>query len=318
MKTTKALLTFCLMALPVRAQDVDTLAGKRTVFLGDSITQAGDYVTDFECWLLANGIRAEVLNFGLGSETASDLTEAENAGHKSAHKFPRPPLSQRLERVLTATRPDLLFACYGMNDGGALPADDTGLKRFTTAIEQLRTAAAKAGVRRIVICTPPVHDAKGNTANKSHDGSLGRYSTWLLAKKSDGWDIVDIHGPMRQALDQKRAQNPAFRFAKDGVHPGREGHWLMAREILTQFLGAKLENVTAAEDLFSSHGSKIRELVHARMSLLFNAWMTSIGHKRPGVAGAPGAKPGLPLARADQEAAEITRQIQNELTSVKP
>jgi hypothetical protein len=53
----------------------------RIFFLGDSITQAGDYVTDCECWLLAHGFQIEILNLGLGSETASDLTSEENAAH---------------------------------------------------------------------------------------------------------------------------------------------------------------------------------------------------------------------------------------------
>src|SRR5271170_6985242 len=51
----------------VPARAVAVLSGvHRIVFLGDSITQAGDYVTDCECWLLAHGFEIEVLNLGLG------------------------------------------------------------------------------------------------------------------------------------------------------------------------------------------------------------------------------------------------------------
>jgi len=304
-------------ALPAKAAAL--LQGvHRIVFLGDSITQGGEYVADFDCWLVAHGVQAEVLNLGLGSETASDLTPEENAGHLKAHGFGRPFISERLERALTATKPDLLFACYGMNDGGSLPPDETGTKRFADAVTHLRDAALKAGVKRVVICTPPVQDAKGNASKKFHDENLARYTTWLLTKRADGWDVVDIHTPMRQALDAGRAKDPAFEFAKDGVHPGRAGHWLMAREILTQSLGAKLDGVTTAEDLFPAHGAEIRKLAHDRMVLLFNSWMTKIGHKRPGVAGAPGAKPGLPLAEANAKAADIAKQIQALLTGEKP
>ena len=105
---------------------------------------------------------------------------------------------------------------------------------------------------------------------------------------------------------------------RDGVHPGREGHWLMATEILSQFFGAKLERVAAAEDLFPAHGAEIRKLVRERMGLRFNSWMTQIGHKRPGVAGAPGAKPGLPVAEANARAADIAKQIQLLITGGKP
>jgi len=290
----------------------------RIVFLGDSITQGGDYVTDVECWLLAQGIRVEVLNLGLASETASDLTLAENAAHLKKYGFGRPCVSERLDRALTATKPDLLFACYGMNDGSSLPPDASGTKRFADAIGHLRAAALKAGVKRVVICTPPVQDAKGDATQKFHDENLARYTAWLLSKRADGWDVVDIHTPMRAALDAGHAKNPVFQFAKDGVHPGREGHWLMAQEILTQCFGAKLNGVADAEDLFPAHGTEIRKRVHERMGLRFNAWMTQIGHKRPGVTGAPGAKPGLPLVEAEAKAADISGQIKSLMAETKP
>jgi lysophospholipase L1-like esterase len=318
----------CVLAKPVTvpppATDAETnlsalmRSAHRIVFLGDSITQGGDYVTDVECWLLAQGIQSEVLNLGLASETASDLTRAENGAHLKRYGFGRPAVSERLERALMATKPDLLFACYGMNDGSSLPPDESGTKRFADAITHLREAAIKAGVKRVVICTPPVQDAKGDAKQKFHDENLARYTTWLLSKRADGWDVVDIHTPMRASLDAGRAENPAFQFAKDGIHPNREGHWLMAREILTQFFGAKLDGVASAEDLFPAHGAEIRKLVHTRMILLFDAWMTQVGHNRPGVVGGPGAKPGLPLADANAKAADIDSQIKSQMADTKP
>lgn len=281
----------------------------RIVFLGDSITQAGDYVTDVDCWLVSKGLNVDVLNLGLGSETATDLTDAENDGHQRQFGFGRPSISERLNRVLTATKPDILFACYGMNDGGSLPADDTGMARFSEAVTNLREAALNAGVRRVVLCTPPVHDSKGNEALKTPDENLTRYSEWLLTKKADGWDVVDIHGPMRKALDAARANDPAFVFAADGVHPGREGHWLMAQAILQQFFGAKLDGVSSADQLFDKDGSEIRTLVRQRMDVLFAGWMTKIGHKRPGVTGAPDAAPGPSIEEATAKAAELTTRI---------
>ncbi len=281
----------------------------RIVFLGDSITQAGDYVTDVECWLLSKGISIEVLNLGLGSETATDLTDAENEGHLKAHRFGRPFISERLDRVLAATKPDMVIACYGMNDGSVLPADETGLKRFSDSVTRLREAAMKAGARRVVICTPPVYDSGDKTKPGVHDENLSRYSAWIMAQKAKRWDVVDIHGPMRKELDAGREANPGFRFAGDRVHPGREGHWLMAREILTQFLGAKLEGVSSAEQFFASNGNEIRRLVGERRSLLSSAWLTTTKHKRPGVPGGPGVAPGPSIEGANAKAAVISEKI---------
>jgi len=286
----------------------------RIVFLGDSITQAGDYVVDCECWLLAHGFKVEILNLGLASETVSDLTAKENEWHLKTFGFGRPFLSQRLDRALAVSKPDLLFACYGMNDGGSLPTNAAGTRRFGRAITKLRKAAIKAGAKRVVICTPPVFDDLGDAQQKFHDENLTRYTQWLLSKRGKGWDVVDIHTPMRRELDERKAKDPNFKFAGDGVHPGREGHWFIAREILAQFFGANPEGATSAADFFPAHGTEIRKLVRQRMEVLFNAWMTQIPHRRPEVPGGPGAAPGPSITEADEKAAALGNQIQLEMT----
>ncbi len=290
------------------------VGAKRVVFLGDSITQAGHYVVDVESWLVARGVPVEVLNLGLASETASDLTEEENAGHKKSFGFARPALGERLARLLENAKPDVIVACYGMNDGSSLPADDSGLGRFSAAITRLRDDALKAGARHVVLCTPPVHDAKGNAAQRAHDENLTRYSEWLLGKRAAGWEVVDIHGPMSKVLAEGRAKDPKFGLAGDGVHPGRYGHWLMASAILTQWLGANLDGIASGEQFFAANGKEIRDLIRQRQSVRFAAWMTRIGHTRPGVAGAPGAAPGPPISEADAKAEEISQQIATLLT----
>ena len=295
---TCGILALCVSVFPIRltAQQDDGGVGRakalingagKVVFLGDSITQAGDYIVDVQCWLFSHGIGNHIINLGLGSETATDLTPEENAGHVQAYQFARPAVSERLGRVLNLTKPDLLFVCYGMNDAGALPADDAGLKRFTEAITRLRNDALKSGVRKVVVCTPPVHDDKGDASKSFHDANLARYTSWLLSKRNEGWEVVDFHTPMRKALDEGRAANPAFALAADGTHPGREGHWIMAKQLLQEFFGAETIAATSAENLFPSRGAEIRSLVRELTDLRFNYWMARIGHNRPGVIGGP-------------------------------
>lgn len=304
-----------LAALPLPAAEVPAPLRDvhRILFLGDSITQGGDYVTDVDCWLVSRGLHLEVISMGLGSETATDLTAAENKDHLTRHGFGRPAVGERLDRVLAATKPDLVVACYGMNDGDNLPPDESGTRRFGEAVTHLRDAALKAGAKRVVLCTPPVFDAQAKNGDPRHEENIIRYTEWLLAKKSAGWDVVDIHGPMKAALDAGRARDPAFKLAGDGVHPGREGHWLMAGSILTQFLGANLDGIASAEQLFKTSGVEIRRLVNDRRSALFSAYMTQTGHKRPGVPGGPGAKPGPSIADATAKAADIGKQISAKL-----
>ena len=55
----------------------------------------------------------------LATATSSSIWPAESLsepGHAGG-AFPRPELYERLERVLERAKPDLIVACYGMNDG---------------------------------------------------------------------------------------------------------------------------------------------------------------------------------------------------------
>ncbi len=127
--------------LPLSATRAEEFLPKvtRIVFLGDSITYAGEYVDQFELFLRATfpERRFEVLDLGLPSETVSGLSEEGHAGGK----FPRPDLHERLDRVLAKTKPDLVFACYGMNDGIYLPPDNERSEKFATGMVELHLAS---------------------------------------------------------------------------------------------------------------------------------------------------------------------------------
>ncbi|MFD0893944.1 SGNH/GDSL hydrolase family protein [Luteolibacter ambystomatis] len=275
---------------------------KRVVFLGDSITYAGQYTADIEAYFITRDKAAnyEFINVGLPSETVSGLSEAGHAGGK----FPRPDLHERLARVLEKTKPDLVFACYGMNDGIYLPFDETRFKAYQDGCTWLRDEVTKTGAK-IAFITPPVFDSlKGG--KPGYNDVLGRYGDWLLSMKKSGWVVADLHGPMTAYLDEHRKADPNFALASDGVHPGPEGHWVMAREIL-KFLGASdVAKAKSAEEMAAAptHGLEILKLVTQRENLLKDAWLTATGHKRPGMA------TGLPLDQAETKAKEIGKQIE--------
>jgi lysophospholipase L1-like esterase len=171
----------------------------------------------------------------------------------------------------------------------------------------------------VIHLTPPVFDALPIKANTLPDGQaeyrqpfegynevLDRYAQWLLDQRTEGWEVVDIHGPLNQFLAQRRQQEPAFTFAADGVHPNATGHWLIARVLLSYFSGVEeIGSLDTPEDLFGEleNGQKLLGLIQQRQRVLKDAWLTDTGHKRPGMA------QGLPLAQAEQRAAEIGEQI---------
>jgi lysophospholipase L1-like esterase len=209
---------------------------KRVVFLGDSITYIGQYTADVEAYFATRypGEQITFLSLGLPSETVSGLSEPGHAGGA----FPRPDLKERLARVLEATKPDLVFACYGMNDGIYLPFDEKRFLAFQNGTRQLHEAVLAAGAK-IVHLTPPFFDGL-TTHNPAYQDVVARYSQWLLDQRAplQAWHVVDVNGPMTAFMEEKRGAEPTFSISGDGVHPNDLGMWLIAKPILL-FLGAQ-------------------------------------------------------------------------------
>lgn len=304
-----ATLTAMTLQSALAAPDIHT--AKRIVFLGDSITHSGEYVADLEAWLISRGASAEVINLGLPSETAADLTPTEQQEtHIKPFGFPRPTISERLGRILEKSHPDWILACYGMNDGSSLPQNDEGFARYCAAMETLKTTTEKAGVKQFIALTPPTQDAGPGQPISKHDEMLARFSDWLLSRRKDGWNVIDIHGPMRAALEERRKADPNFRFAGDGVHPGREGHDLMAKQIIQYFSSPQEADAFFAQS--PAFAKPVRDLVQQRMALRRDAWLTWTGHTRPGMG------KGLPMDEANVKVQELTAKIQNLLPSIFP
>ncbi|HEY2573325.1 MAG TPA: GDSL-type esterase/lipase family protein, partial [Verrucomicrobiaceae bacterium] len=271
---------------------------KRIVFLGDSITHDGRYIGYLETVLLADtNKRYEMLDLGLSSETVSGLSEEGHAGGK----FPRPDLHERLDRVLATTKPDLIVACYGMNCGIYLPLDETRFQKFKDGIRFLRDKAASAGAR-VIHLTPPTFEPGPSQKTPYYNEVLGTYGKWLLQQRNQGWEVIDIHQPMKAFIREHLESNPQFMLAKDGVHPGDEGHWIIARQILNHW-GVKADYTT--DDFNKPTGTlhALHDLVSQRLKILSASYLSTAGHKRPGVS------PGLPLEDAREKAAEITERI---------
>ena len=290
---------------------------RRIVFLGDSITYAGHYVDQFEAYLAVRFPERsfEVLDLGLPSETVSGLSEPGHAGGK----FPRPDLHERLDRVLAKTKPDLVIACYGMNDGIYAPYSEERFAKYREGIEKLRAKVLATGAK-IVHITPPVFDvepirAKTDPTGKDpavmftdYDEVLTHYSEWLLSQRSAGWVVIDQHRVMRSVLDARRAGDPAFTFSKDGVHPTEAAHWIFSMELVGELSGAErpsaMELMNRLRD--PAFAPDFLALISQRRRLLSDAWLTDIGHQRPGM------KNGLPIAEAETKAKELSERIQKQ------
>ncbi len=279
------------------------LHGSRTiVFLGDSITFGGGYVAGFDAWLLTQKLEPapRVINAGLASETVSGLSEE---GHADG-RFPRPDLAERLDRVLALTRPDLVFACYGINCGIYEPLDEERFRRYREGIEQLKRKVEAAG-GTLVLVTPPSYDDQRKKGPFSYNAVLDHYADWLLARRTDGWLVVDLHGPMTAELARRRQADPDFTFQPDAVHPNDEGHWFMARQLIRWFGDAEAAAAESPEAILEAQGFSpgAMKLIRQRMAVLRDAYVAAAGHKRPGV------RAGLPVPEGLDKARELSAQI---------
>lgn len=284
------------------------LRAKRILFLGDSITYAGEYVAHFDAWLAAMRLPGPpvVIDAGLPSETVSGLSEEGHAGGK----FPRPDLAERLTRVLETTRPDLVIACYGINCGIYQPLDEERFAKYRAGLARLKAAVEQRGATFIAM-TPPSYDDRRAKLNFSYNGVLDAYSDWIVAQRATGWRVIDLHGPMTRELAARRADKPDFTFQPDAVHPNAAGHWFIAQQVIGWFGDQRAAESATADEFFAALKvlPEARKKVAARLYLRRDAYLSAAGHKRPGVA------KGLPVDEAEQQAAALTADIEGLLDS---
>ena len=302
------LLFIALISLSVSAIGAEphfALKAKRIVFLGDSITHAGHYVADIETQLRLRKPDhvPELLNLGMPSETCSGLSEPD-------HPFPRPDVHERLQRALDKAKPDVVVACYGMNDGIYYPFSEERFAEYQRGIREI-SAKVKATGAKLILVTPPPFDPQPLRGKKgkllpdgaekyawfaiyeNYDDVIAKYADWVKEQSDLADDIIDVHSPLAAFLKEKRESDPKYQFAHDGVHMNAAGHEVMARAILK------------ALGISDWHDSppELRQLMKQKEALLHAAWVSHVGHKRPGV------KAGLPLEEAQQKAKDLQIQI---------
>ena len=283
----------CLLATVVVAcaQSAEALAGKRIVVLGDSITQGGTYVSFMDYFLQKSRpqLRFEVYPLGLSSETLSGLSEAGHAGGK----FPRPSLFERLGRTLEKMKPEVVFACYGINDGIYQPLEEARFKAFQTGVTKLLDQCQAAGVKQVYLVTPPIFDATTKPGEFNYDSVMTAYAAWEVQLKRPGLTVIDLHTAMRKARDARTEV-----FSRDRVHPGDDGHLLMARTILAG-AGVTTLDITAKEAMADPLFKAVDQLRKFRAS----KWLAYVGYSRERVV-AP-----TPLGDADEQVAKLQAKV---------
>lgn len=281
----------------------------RIVFLGDSITASGVYVAQFDAWLATKRLASPpvVIDAGLSSETVSGLSEEGHAGGK----FPRPDLHERLDRVLAATKPNLVFACYGINCGIYQPFDAERFARYQAGYRKLKEKVESVGAKLIVVTPPFYDDSRKKAGDFSYNEVLDRYAAWLVGEREQGWTVVDLHKAMTDEVVAKRKTDPTFHFQRDAVHPGPEGHWFIARQLIRWFGDEESASAATPDAMLAAKKlpPQLLELCQKRTFVLRDAYVGAAGHKRPGVAA------GLPIPEAEAKYRGFTDELQKLLST---
>ncbi|WP_169976711.1 SGNH/GDSL hydrolase family protein [Tautonia rosea] len=214
--------------------------GNRVVVIGDSITQAGDYVVYVEAYLLTRfpDRQITVINHGLSSETAAGTSEPD-------HPFPRPWIHDRFDRDVTKWNPDRVVACYGMNDGIYHPFAPERFEAYQRGILLLIDRTRTDTTARIDLLTPPPYDPYRRQVGDpdarefgyrfpvvNYDEVLARYAAWLRSLADENQLVGDANSALTEHVEARRVDRVSYSIMPDGIHPNPTGHWLIAQTLL--------------------------------------------------------------------------------------
>jgi hypothetical protein len=187
----------------------------------------------------------------------------------------------------------VVFACYGMNDGIYLPPDTDRFAAFQAGVHKLIDQCQRAGVKQIFLITPPIYDFIPKPAEFNYDAVLAEYAQWVLGLQGPGVTVIDLHTAMRKAGDGR-----AKPFSPDKVHPGDDGHLLMARMIVSAL------GVTPPDEMVTAvKADPLFKLAEQKRTLRSAAWMRHVGYTRETTV------PPRPLGTAEADAARVQEQI---------
>ena len=195
--------------------------GDRLVIVGDSITQQKLYSRFIDDYLTMCAPQLDVWIFQLGwsGETAGGFLD-------------------RFDTDLAPLKPNVITTCYGMNDGGYREFDvnvgKTYFDNMTRLIQKAKTlgAIAVVGSPGAVDSTTYEKDAKIAAVYNNTLANLRDLAQKVASEQ--GQTFADVHDPLMKTMTAVKAalgQNVPV-CGTDGVHPGPNGHLVMAYAFL--------------------------------------------------------------------------------------
>jgi lysophospholipase L1-like esterase len=219
------LILFCsilILSVPPLRADLVLQPNDIVAICGDSITEQKQYSVFMEDYFLmcqpVAGLRSA--QFGWGGERAEGFLA-------------------RIDSDVLPFKPTVATTCYGMNDGGYAPMNQNTGDAFRQAMTACVDKLKAGGVREIIVgspgCVDPAAFAHPKTTADEYNKTLDalRGIAQEVAKK-EGVGFADVHTPMMEVMAKsKAAYGDKYLFvAGGGVHPGNNGHLVMAYAFL--------------------------------------------------------------------------------------
>lgn len=187
-------------------------SGQKIVFLGDSITQAGDgYVSVVQSVIgaLVPDLDVTYINAGIGGHKVTDMLA-------------------RVEESVIAHEPDWVTVSVGINDvwhgENGVPIDEFRTK-FDEMIGRLQN---ETKARLILFTTTVIGEELDNDAN----AKLVDYNEHIrkVARKRE-LILVDMNKVFHSAISAWHKIGTELKFTSDGVHTSPTGAYLMAHTL---------------------------------------------------------------------------------------
>jgi hypothetical protein len=240
---------------PVQAPKISQLLlkkGDRLAICGDSITEQKMYSRAMETYLTVcvPELEVTVRQYGWGGEVA-------------------PGFLKRMTNDCLRFKPTIATTCYGMNDHGYKPYEESIGNRYRSAQAGIVDAFKAAGAR-VVLGSPGCVGLNKNWDAASVESKNLNLCTLrnldIEISQKANVAFADVFWPMLRAghAGQQKYGDDYAIAGKDGVHPGWSGSFVMAYAFL-KALGLNGEIGTITVDLASQQvrTSKGHELISA-------------------------------------------------------
>jgi lysophospholipase L1-like esterase len=233
----------------------------RVIFVGNSITEAGAYVSYIYLYYMTHfpGKKLVILNGGIGGDKASEIY-------------------RRLDYDILAKKPNVLVLTFGMNDTGYYEfnnsdAAKTAAERIAASrrsYQQIEERLLKLpAIQKIMMSSPPYDETAkipGNFFPGKQTAMLEIIKFQEQAAQKNNWPFTDLFRPMKALDEQLQQKDSTFTIiGPDRIHPGNAGHLVMASLFLkSQGLSGK----PVAEISINAAAGKLQQAVNCSISQL--------------------------------------------------